>query len=258
MVQAEPGKARTPRVGAVLVKDDRLLGEAFRGEVDAGDHAEFVLLDKKLADADLANATVYTTLEPCTERSEGKKPCADRLIERQVGTVFIGMYDPDPRVAGKGWERLRSADIKLRDFTEELRREVQELNRPFVDAYQIGRAPTGSRSFDFTQNDGRFTIVDPVSGAQFETKWSRRSDHAVYGYGAPGSIALAKYKRSFDELDDPGSEEFASHAVPANEGEIVVFRNAAGYALVMIDEVRDTERGHSLNQLTVTWVLRLR
>src|SRR5262245_25987577 len=74
-----------PKVGAVIVIDGKLRAAAHRGELkpDKGDHAEFTLLEGKLKDDDLSRATLYTTLEPCTERSPEKTPCAARVVARQ-------------------------------------------------------------------------------------------------------------------------------------------------------------------------------
>jgi diguanylate cyclase (GGDEF)-like protein len=120
-----------PLVGAVVVKNGQILGIAYRGEFLAN-HAEFIALEKKLSRESIAGATVYTTLEPCTTRKYPKIPCAERLIERKVARVVIGMLDPDKRITGRGLRRLRDARIITELFPHDLMAEVEELNRDFT------------------------------------------------------------------------------------------------------------------------------
>ena len=120
-----------PRVGVVIVRDGRVLASAHRGEVPQC-HAEFIALEKKLADTSLFGATVYTTLEPCTSRNHPKVPCATRLTERKVGRVVIGMLDPDDKISGRGQRALRKAGIATELFPHDLMAEVEELNRDFM------------------------------------------------------------------------------------------------------------------------------
>src|SRR5579872_4192930 len=102
-----------PRVGCVVVKDGRSLASGCRGDLYPGDHAEFTTLEKKLTNRILSGSTVYTTLEPCTTRKHPKIPCADRLIERRVSRVVIGMLDPNQVITGRGILRLRRAGIAV-------------------------------------------------------------------------------------------------------------------------------------------------
>jgi pyrimidine deaminase RibD-like protein len=123
-----------PKVGVVVARERDILVIGHRGETGPGNHAEFGALEIKSPNEHFAGATVYTTLEPCTDRNHPKIPCAKRLIERRVGRVVIGMVDPDPRIRGNGMLLLQHAGIALGTFDRESTEELLEINRDFIRA----------------------------------------------------------------------------------------------------------------------------
>ena len=74
----------SPKVGAVLVRNDGSYVAAHRGELREGDHAEYTLLERKCTAENVTGAVVFTTLEPCCERHMPKVSCSQRLIEARV------------------------------------------------------------------------------------------------------------------------------------------------------------------------------
>ena len=112
-----------------MAHDGVVIGEAFRGELAPGDHAEFTLLERKLGDCVLAGTTLFTTLEPCTSRNRPKLACAERIIERRISRVVISVLDPNDAIRGRGELRLREAGIQIARFDSDLMAQIEELNR---------------------------------------------------------------------------------------------------------------------------------
>src|SRR5258706_16458151 len=115
-----------PRVGCVLVRDGAVVGEGWH-ERAGGPHAEVVAL--QAAGARARGATAYVTLEPCHHHGR-TPPCDEALIAAGVARVVAAMRDPDPRTAGQGMERLKTAGIA--GSTGMLENEAREINIGFV------------------------------------------------------------------------------------------------------------------------------
>lgn len=109
---ASRGRGRTspnPMVGAVLVRQDTLVGEGFHAYA-GGDHAE--VLAVRAAGESAHGAVCYVTLEPCAHHGR-TPPCTDALIRAGVSKVVAATYDSNPLVAGNGVQRLREAGVSV-------------------------------------------------------------------------------------------------------------------------------------------------
>jgi len=134
---AEKGRGRTspnPMVGAILVKDGRILAEGYHAK--AGEpHAEIIALRK--AGEEAKEATLYLNLEPCTHYGK-TPPCAPVVIEAGVRRAVIGMEDPNPLVKGRGVEALKRAGLDV--DVGILEKECRRLNEAFC-KYILNKEP---------------------------------------------------------------------------------------------------------------------
>lgn len=102
-----------PRVGCVLLTASGVVIGTGSTQRAGGPHAEVVALrSARGAGHDVAGATAFVTLEPCSHHGR-TPPCCDELIEARVARVVIAIQDPNPLVAGRGIERLRAAGIEV-------------------------------------------------------------------------------------------------------------------------------------------------
>ncbi|NOU61151.1 bifunctional diaminohydroxyphosphoribosylaminopyrimidine deaminase/5-amino-6-(5-phosphoribosylamino)uracil reductase RibD [Marinifilum caeruleilacunae] len=115
-----------PLVGAVIVKDDKIIGEGYH-EFFGGPHAEVnAFLSAKES---VEGATMYVTLEPCSHYGK-TPPCAEAIVKNKISKVVIGMLDPNPLVAGRGVKILEENGIEV-NFGY-LCEELSDMNRTFL------------------------------------------------------------------------------------------------------------------------------
>lgn len=131
---AEKGKVLpNPRVGAVLVKDGKKIGEGYHAEY-GGDHAEIAAL--KNCSSSPKGATLYVTLEPCCHQGK-TPPCTKAIIAAGISKVVVAVQDPSSKVNGKGFAELQKAGTEVEAGLME--EEARRLNKAFFAFHEKGR-----------------------------------------------------------------------------------------------------------------------
>jgi diaminohydroxyphosphoribosylaminopyrimidine deaminase / 5-amino-6-(5-phosphoribosylamino)uracil reductase len=187
---AERGRGRVehshPLVGAVVFRDGESVGEGWYAGAGTP-HAEVAALRE--AGERARGATLYVTLEPCAHHG-ATPPCAEAVIEAGIARVVAGAGDPNPKVDGKGFERLRGAgvEVEMRDSWEaraqnEAWRVWVSRGRPFV-TYKVA-----------VTLDGRVT----VPGSRWVTgEESRRRVHELRAESDAVAVGMGTVR-----ADDP-------------------------------------------------------
>lgn len=122
-----------PMVGAVIVKDGRVIGEGWHARCGEK-HAERHALSRCTESPE--GADMYVTLEPCCHQGR-QPPCTDAILEAGIRRVFVGSGDPNPLVAGKGLDILRRHGVET--VTGVLEEECRRLNQVFFHYIQTKR-----------------------------------------------------------------------------------------------------------------------
>jgi len=147
-----------PLVGAALVRDGRVIGEGFH-TYEGKRHAEIIALEA--AGESARGATLYINLEPCCHIGR-TGPCTQSLIAAGVTRVVAAMADPNPAVAGRGFQQLRAAGIEVSVGLRES--EAQRLNEAFA-RWIVSRKPLVTLKSALTL-DGQLVLHSAKKGAR--------------------------------------------------------------------------------------------
>lgn len=157
-----------PLVGAVIVKDNRVVGCGWHRKAGTP-HAEVHALNQA---GELAQgADVYVTLEPCAHYGK-TPPCAKALVEAKVKNVYGGLLDVNPKVAGKGFKILEDAGIHVEyGFLQD---ELRKQNEVFFKWIEHKKP--------FIVLKAAMTLDGKIATATGQSKWITNETSRAYGY----------------------------------------------------------------------------
>jgi diaminohydroxyphosphoribosylaminopyrimidine deaminase/5-amino-6-(5-phosphoribosylamino)uracil reductase len=195
---AERGRGATspnPLVGAVVVAGGEVVGEGWH-ERRGAPHAEVTALGA--AGARARGATLYVSLEPCTHHG-ATPPCVDAILAAEIGRVVVGVRDPNPRVSGRGGERLREAGVDVEVVEGEPAWRARDLNAGFLSVHERGR-PWVIYKAALTL-DGRMTVPGErwVTGEE-----SRRRVHELRAWVDAVAVGMGTVRADEPRLDARG------------------------------------------------------
>jgi diaminohydroxyphosphoribosylaminopyrimidine deaminase/5-amino-6-(5-phosphoribosylamino)uracil reductase len=146
-----------PMVGAVVVREGRMVGEGCHRYADRT-HAEVLALEA--AGIHAQGATLYLNLEPCSHFGR-TPPCCHRILESGIRRVVAAIEDPNPRVAGQGFRKLREAGLEVSIGL--LEEEARKLNEAYCHYIVTGRP--------FVTLKAGMTLDGKIATAEGESRW---------------------------------------------------------------------------------------
>ncbi|MFN2364359.1 MAG: bifunctional diaminohydroxyphosphoribosylaminopyrimidine deaminase/5-amino-6-(5-phosphoribosylamino)uracil reductase RibD [Halarsenatibacteraceae bacterium] len=178
-----------PLVGAVIVKDGKVIGEGYHAAFGE-DHAEVMAIDS--ADEDVKGADLYVNLEPCSHFGK-TPPCSLKVIRSGIKRVFIANSDPNPKVAGGGISQLKAEDIKV--YEGLMAEEGRKLNESFFHHMEKKRP--------FYNLKVAQTIDGYIAAPGGDARWITGEDSREYAHYLRHKLDAVLIGRGTAELDDP-------------------------------------------------------
>ncbi len=178
-----------PLVGAILVKDGRVIGEGYHSAFGE-DHAEVMAIDS--ASEDVQGADLYVNLEPCSHYGK-TPPCSLKIIRSGIKRVFIANTDPNPKVAGGGVSQLKEKGIKV--YEGLLAEEGRKLNESFFHHMEAKRP--------FYNLKVAQTIDGYIAAPGGDARWITGEESRKYSHYLRHKLDAVLIGRGTVELDDP-------------------------------------------------------
>jgi len=201
-----------PLVGAVIVKNNQIVGEGYH-EIYGGPHAEINAFAQ--ATENVTGATMYITLEPCSHFGK-TPPCARAIVEKGITKVVIAMKDPNPLVAGKGIKILQENGIEV--VTGVLEKESKELNEIFI-KYITTNLP-------FCMLKTAMTIDGKIATQNGDSKWITNKESRAYVHSLRHKYSAIMVGIGTILQDDPHLNTRLSDRVGSDPIRIIVDTNA--------------------------------
>lgn len=173
--------APNPMVGAVIVHNDRIIGEGYHARCGEG-HAEVNAIRSVKDESMLRESTIYVSLEPCSHYGK-TPPCADLIIRKGIPRVVVGCVDPFSLVSGRGIQKLKDAgiDVKVGILENECRKLIKRFitfntqQRPYI---TLKWAESADGFIDINRKEGQPVVLSTPITSMYVHK-QRAEHHAI-------------------------------------------------------------------------------
>jgi diaminohydroxyphosphoribosylaminopyrimidine deaminase / 5-amino-6-(5-phosphoribosylamino)uracil reductase len=187
---AEGGRGRVspnPLVGAVIVRDDSVIGEGFHAELGALHAERAAIEDCRTRGEDPAGSTLYVTLEPCAHHGR-QPPCTEAILEAEIARVVFASEDPTEKASGRGPGMLRDGGVEVELATGAEATAARLLNQPFRKRARTGRplvtykaAMTLDGRVATPSGDSRW--ISTAESRELVHRWRSECDAVAVGIG---------------------------------------------------------------------------
>jgi diaminohydroxyphosphoribosylaminopyrimidine deaminase/5-amino-6-(5-phosphoribosylamino)uracil reductase len=187
---AEGGRGQVspnPLVGAVLVRDDAVIGEGFHARVGEMHAERSAIEDSRERGEDPAGSTLYVTLEPCAHTGR-QPPCTEAILEAGIARVVYASEDPTDKASGRGPGMLRDGGVEVELATGAEASAARLLNQPFRKRARTGRpllTYKAAMSLDgrVASPSGDSRWISTVESRELVHSWRAECDAVAVGIG---------------------------------------------------------------------------